>query len=239
MANFPSSLPAFAGFTGSHTLLTDNHDAQHNLEQAEVVNIATKIGTGSSTPTNNKVLRGNGTGTSVWAQTDLTTDVTGILPVANGGTGQNTIAGFIANAYPVGCIYTETTGVNPNTTFGFGTWAVFGAGRVLLGNGTSDQVFTAGATGGESNHALTTAELASHTHGITDPGHVHAFTTVYNNSDTPTTGASNGMRLNASSNTNFTISSATTGISADAAGSGNTHNNLPPYLVVYFWKRTA
>lgn len=37
--------------------------------------------------TNNRVLRGNGTNI-VLAQVDLTTDVTGALPIANGGTGQ-------------------------------------------------------------------------------------------------------------------------------------------------------
>lgn len=94
MANFPTSAPSFAGFTSSHTLSADNHAAQHNLEQAEVVAVAAKIGTGPSTPTNNKVLRGNGTGTSTWAQTDLTSDITGILPTANGGTGANSLNGL-------------------------------------------------------------------------------------------------------------------------------------------------
>lgn len=88
MASYPGGLASFAGFTSSHTLATDNHAAQHNLEQGEILATQTKIGTGSSTPTNNKVLRGNGTGTSTWAQVALTTDVTGVLPVANGGTGQ-------------------------------------------------------------------------------------------------------------------------------------------------------
>lgn len=88
MALFPGALPVFAGFTSGHTLLVDNHGAQHNLEQAEVVQIATKVGTGSSAPTGNTVLRGTGVGTSSWAQVALTTDITGVLPVANGGTGQ-------------------------------------------------------------------------------------------------------------------------------------------------------
>jgi len=93
MALFPGSLPSFAGFTAAHTLAADNHAAQHNLEQGEIVQIATKVGTGSSTSSNNTVLRGNGSGTSGWAKVDLTTDVTGTLPVANGGTGSTSSTG--------------------------------------------------------------------------------------------------------------------------------------------------
>ena len=96
MAIFPGSIPSFAGFTAGDTLSADNHAAQHNLEQGEIVQVATKIGTGSSTPTNNKVLRGNGTGTSTWAQVGLTTDVTGTLPVANGGTGITSLGSGVA-----------------------------------------------------------------------------------------------------------------------------------------------
>lgn len=93
MASYPGGLASFAGFTSGHTLEVDNHGAQHNLEQGEILATQTKIGTGSSTPTNNKVLRGNGTGTSIWAQVALTTDVTGVLPVTNGGTGVSASTG--------------------------------------------------------------------------------------------------------------------------------------------------
>ena len=53
--------------------------------------IEAKIGTGASTPVTGRVFRGTGTGTSAWAQLVLTTDVTGTLPVANGGTGVTTL----------------------------------------------------------------------------------------------------------------------------------------------------
>lgn len=91
MAAFPGALATFAGFVASHTLSVDNHAAQHNLEQAEILAAQTKLGTGASTPTANKVLTGTGVGTSSWSQVDLTTTVTGVLPVANGGTGQGNL----------------------------------------------------------------------------------------------------------------------------------------------------
>lgn len=84
---FPTSLVSFLGFTASHTLLQDIHASQHNLEQAEILALETKMGTGVSTPTANKVLRSSGAGVSAWSQVDLTGDVTGVLPQGNGGTG--------------------------------------------------------------------------------------------------------------------------------------------------------
>jgi hypothetical protein len=71
--------------------------------------------------------------------------------------------------YPVGSIYTSTTATNPGTTFGFGTWAAFGAGKVLVGQDTGDAAFDVlEETGGNKD-----ATLPSHTHTITDPGHFH------------------------------------------------------------------
>jgi len=235
MAQFPTAIPSYAGFTSSHTLSADNHAAQSNAEQGDISAIATKVGTGSSTPVNQRLLRGNGTGTSAWAQVDLTTDVTGVLPSAN-----LPVTTILAQAYPVGSIYINATdSTNPGTLLGFGTWTQAGRGRVLVGEGTSDQAFTIGTTGGESNHALTTAELASHTHTVTDPGHTHGPGNVFNTSNGAATGIENMLRLNNVSNQNMSIASAATGITNQNTGSGTAHNNLQPYLTVYMWQRTA
>lgn len=79
--SFPNNIPSYAGFTSSHTLSQDNHASQHNSEQTDVVALATKVGTGSSTPTNHTFLKGNGTGASSWAQVDISSaDITGALP---------------------------------------------------------------------------------------------------------------------------------------------------------------
>lgn len=37
----------------------------------------------------------------------------------------------------------------------------------------------------------------------------------------------------------YNSSSAVTGISVNSAGNSGTDANLPPYLVVYMWQRTA
>lgn len=85
---YPGAIPSYAGFTSSHTLAADNHAAQSNAGQADIIALATKVGTGASTPTSGLLLRGSGTGTSAWAQAGLATDVSGVLPQVNGGTGQ-------------------------------------------------------------------------------------------------------------------------------------------------------
>lgn len=52
MATFPGSLAFFAGFTATHTLAQDNHAAQHNLEQAEILAVQTKVGIDGSADAN-------------------------------------------------------------------------------------------------------------------------------------------------------------------------------------------
>lgn len=241
MASYPSSIPSYAGFTGSDTLSHDNHAAQSNAQQSDTVAIATKLGTGASTSTNNTVLRGNGTGTTAFDQVHAATDISGVLPASNGGTGFTSTSAFVASIlgsiYPVGCIYTETTGVNPATTFGFGTWSQTGQGRVLVGQGTSDQSFTAGVTGGESNHLLSSTEMPSHTHTITDPGHFHPYkfgSTAGGDGSAIATASTVGTQSSLTA-----ILNATTGVTNQNTGGGGSHNNLQPYQVVYYWTRTA
>lgn len=189
--------------------------------------MATKAGTGASTSSNNQVLRGTGTGTSAWDQVHGDTDIKNLLP-----------ASILANIYPVGAIYSETTGVNPGTTFGFGTWSQYAQGQVLVGAGTSDETFFAGATGGESNHTLITNEIPVHNHTIVDPGHLHGES--ISSASGAVTGITGTPSLN-STNTGIglTTGSSTSGISVSTNGGGVSHNNLQPYVVVYHWRRTA
>jgi hypothetical protein len=127
--------------------------------------------------TANRLLKSDGTNTS-FAQAVLTTDVTGTLPIANGGTGVTTLAALGNLFYPVGSIYTNATdATNPGTLLGFGTWTAFGAGRVAVGFDAGNVLFdTAEETGGSAD-----AITVSHTHTATstDPGHfTHIHTTA-------------------------------------------------------------
>jgi len=167
-------------------------------------------------------------------------------PTASPGTNTTQIAttAFATLAlqavYPVGSIYINATNAtNPGTLFGFGTWTAFGAGRTLIGAGGG---FTGGATGGSAD-----AVVASHSHtatsSVTDSGHSHVGRVA------TTLGGAQGYdgfeegRGNPDWSTQTSTNSATTGISVsttvDTAGVSATNANLPPYIVVYMWTRTA
>jgi len=64
MANYPVSLPSFSNPSSGNYLNSPAHAAGHSSVNDEVVAIATKVGTGDSTPTANQYFEGTGTGTS-------------------------------------------------------------------------------------------------------------------------------------------------------------------------------
>lgn len=118
-------------------------------------------------------------------------------------------------AYPVGAIYLSVTDANPAALFG-GTWERIG-GRFLLG---ADSTYAGGSTGGEATHQLTTAEMPSHNHTL-DNYNVTGGTTSF-----MTVQANDKKGYSGNVNTLYT-------------GGNQPHNNMPPYLAVYMWRRTA
>lgn len=153
---------------------------------------------------------------------DANKDITGVRNLTC--TGTLTASGLItlADVYPVGSIYINATvATNPATLLGFGTWAAFGAGRVMVGIDSTDTDFDAAEeTGGAKTHTLTTSELPAHNHN--QPA---GISPAPNANDLDITGG-NGATVAANINT-------------DNTGGGQAHNNLQPYIVVYMWKRTA
>lgn len=115
--------------------------------------------------------------------------------------------------YPIGSIYMSVNNTNPSTLFG-GTWEQI-KDRFLLACGTS---YTAGATGGEATHKLTINEMPSHSHGL-----------KYDNIGA--SGTARSVIAKAGDKTSIGCITNT--------GGGTAHNNMPPYLAVYVWKRTA
>lgn len=184
--------------------------------------------------TNNRVLRSDGTNTTL-SQVNVSTDVTGTLAVSNGGTGVTTAAAITALVgnllFPVGAIYTATVATNPGTLLGFGTWSAFGAGRMLI---SQDATYPAGTTGGSATTTLITANLPAHSHTINDPGHNHTYSTFA--ATAPQSGSATQCAVNA---TTQTTSTASTGISINNTGSGTAATTISPYIAVYMWQRTA
>lgn len=163
-------------------------------------------------------------------------------PVGTPATSKATVAqlaaAVMALVYPVGI--TIELDSDPATALGFGTWQAVGAGRVPVGLDAGDPDFdTVGKTGGAKTVTLTEAQLPSHSHPVTDPGHAHVEQT-----NSATTGGLSGWAArdtstNTASPTSYSTLPATTGVTVDSAGSGEAHPNMPPYIVVRRWLRTA
>lgn len=175
-------------------------------------------------------------------------------PTASSSTNNTQIAStafvqsLISALYPVGSIYTNaTSGTNPATLFGFGTWAAFGAGRVMVGLDAGNALFdVVGDTGGSAD-AITVAH--THTFSATsgamnsNASHSHTTTNSYYSPDAAAGTLSRGGSANFTSNnavnsTNIDHTHNVSGTTASAGASG-TNANYQPFITVYMWKRTA
>ena len=145
--------------------------------------------------------------------------------------------------YPIGSVYIAVNNIDPSVVFG-GTWVKI-KDRFLLASG---DVYNNGVTGGEAAHVLTQGETSNHFHlenGGTSELHISSTDLVYLNdtnlardgyiSETPTTlSAIASSAMDRRSNTTPPWSP-----NADEPLFGEAHNNMPPYLVVNVWQRTA
>lgn len=133
---------------------------------------------------------------------------------------QNNIEKAINSLYPIGTIIIRDENLDMSSWLGFNWEKVF-AGRVLVGLDTTQTEFdTIGKTGGEKTHTLTIDEMPKHRHTIS----------AGNN---PTTDANYDRVASAYAGgtpKNFDTSET---------GGIESHNNLQPYQVVAYWKRTA
>lgn len=142
-------------------------------------------------------------------------------------------------AFPVGSVFLSVVATNPAALLGYGTWAAFGAGRMLVGVDATDPDFDAAEKiGGAKTHTLSESELPPHTHPVNDPGHAHV-----QGVNSATTGSLSGYAPDTSTNarvsSGYSTLDAQTGITIGPSGGGAAHNNLPPFIAVYLWKRTA
>lgn len=177
------------------------------------------------------------------------------LQLTQGGTGvtsEDSFKKLIGNLmYPVGSIYMSTSSTNPSSLFG-GTWVAWGAGRVPIGVGTGTdinsktQTFSAGSTGGEYSHTLTTQEMPAHYHvpgreaDKSNGSNTHFSTNVSLGvdevaRDTVGSGTQGGYVIRAKGSPEWLFDTRTT----STEGESQTHNNIQPYVTCYMWKRTA
>ena len=156
---------------------------------------------------------------------------------------KNNVVEIIKKVYPVGSIYMSTVSTNPATLFGFGTWEAMPAGRVLLAQGKSSwgTTYNAGSTGGEATHQLTVGELPAHNHSAstnTTGAHTHTYTWRNTQGWAGSKSATSVWENTATNNTGSSGNHSHT-VTINNTGNNNAHNNIPPYLAIYMWKRIA
>lgn len=160
---------------------------------------------------------------------------------------------ILETTHPIGSLEINTTGINPSEYLG-GGWESFGSGRTLVGIDSNDSDFdTAEETGGEKTHTLTTNEIPAHTHGSKSLVGTWAN---WGEGSGQVSRTANGYKVTGivsavGDNNQYGWGTSTgrdqdnTSLKIDAThehnsvGGGQAHNNLQPYITVYFWKRVS
>lgn len=133
---------------------------------------------------------------------------------------QDNIEEAINAIYPIGSIIIRDNNEDMSKFLGF-TWQKVFAGKVLVGVDANDTDFnTIGKTGGEKTNTLKLENIPAHNHTVL--GGTNATTSADFDHFASAFAGGNPKNLN-------------TGLS----GGGKPHNNLQPYQVVAYWKRTA
>lgn len=127
--------------------------------------------------------------------------------------------------WPINSIYISYSNTSPAELFG-GTWYRIQS-RFLWGTTTDG---TIGATAGEQTHTLTASEMPKHKHEGLFYTNASGSTLAVNLNS-----GSSGYKLtwtaNAGKGANELVTAET--------GGGAAHNNMPPYVNVAIWRRTA
>lgn len=138
--------------------------------------------------------------------------------------------------HPVGSIYISTDSASPASLFG-GEWEQI-SGRFLIGTGSPENNddntspgiydYAAGSKGGEKTHTLTNSEAPRLDRTI-----------AINGDKMYTLGAVSGEQYQGTSivSTVSSTSKFNYPILLSEYGKDQPHNNMPPYLAVYMWKR--
>lgn len=125
---------------------------------------------------------------------------------------------FVRPYFPINYVMITADNVNPSTWAG-GTWEAFATGQTLIGVDSAQNEFNEVLkTGGEKTHKLTINEMPEHGFTISTTNSSSTYTDGY---------IMTGGYVK------------THDINLGGVGGNQPHNNLPPYITVYFWKKTA
>lgn len=128
----------------------------------------------------------------------------------------------LGKAFPVGAIYISVSDTDPAALFGIGAWERIKDTFLLAAGDT----YAAGGTGGEATHKLTVDEM---------PSHKHTIEIIDSSSEATGYGLSSGGGFG----NRVVVTGDNNLIETKTTGGSQAHNNMPPYLTVYVWKRIA
>lgn len=228
----------------------DNADITLNGASSNNISIYAPISSGLS----GQILQSNGANEKpTWVEHQMPTVNNAVLDIQKNGASLGTfsananenktinievpvVENILSRIYPVGSIYLSLNTTNPSTFLG-GAWELI-KDTFLIGAGNSYQL---GSTGGSSAHKHTTGD---HTLTINEmPSHNHKYFRQRALSSEPSATPDAGT-IYASSNA---IADYKTEVYTYDTGGSKAHNhgdtssvsNIPPYIAVYIWKRTA
>ena len=219
-------------FTGDGTVLSST--------PSTAVTVSGTVTASIKTQTANTVLAGPTSGGAATPTFRALGDADGAIPIG-------TVLDFAGSSAPANYLVCNGASLLRAGTYA-GLFAIIGTtygtvdgthftlpnlgGRATVGVGSSGgSTFSLGGTGGEETHVLSTAELASHSHTITDPTHTHPMSGFTQTNDI---GGGGGQRFWYDGvSSGYSTGSASTGITGtNNAGSGTAHNNLQPYTTL-------
>ncbi len=157
--------------------------------------------------------------------------------IGNGSSTYNNLP-YVGNACPynIGDIYITMREGNPNTIWKGTQWEQIEQGVVLLSQGSN---YPLGSKGGEATHTLTVSELPKHKHHYGRP--VMIWTAGNNRNeygkDTPPVSGNIGTLGDDGGYYSDRLINQCQYV--NDLGGNMPHNNLPPYISVYLWKRTS
>ncbi len=156
--------------------------------------------------------------------------------------------GGAAFQFPVGAVYINVTGTNPNTELGYGTWVQYAAGAALVGYSGVAPFNVAEAAIGNATHDHDYSDVIDHDHAVNVINSVHSHTVdIYSALVSLKPGIGALQAVDEVPDATFPTSNDATSVSAStdppagsvATGTTDAASSLPPSIVVFIWKRTV
>lgn len=167
---------------------------------------------------NSLTIKLNGTSQGAWDGSSAKT-----IDITAASVGATAIAEAKLAAWPIGSIYMSVNSTSPANLFG-GTWERISETFLFAASSS----YPAGSTGGEFAHKLTQSELPNYSLSVANGSNVIRSKTG-SSADAYVQTQSSGWGIPNWESKTVTVASG---------GSGAAHNNMPPYLSVWMWKRT-